>query len=146
YGNGNTLKSTAKFDVFSEWQQLITNDLESAIFEQAASLWSQHPAPSLEAIVPWTKAFCDRRDQFQNDENSKLKTDFQKQLANFLTALFITSLTVCDKSNQQSEIPSTQTKPICVGYSESLDNEIQSWLKLAAFVKRNRNIKVGGEN
>jgi CRISPR-associated protein Cmr2 len=146
YGNGNTLKSTAKFDVFSEWQQLITNNLESAIFEQAASLWSQHPAPSLEAIVPWTKAFCDRRDQFQNDENSTLKTDFQKQLANFLTALFITSLTVCDKSNQQSEIPSTETKPICVGYSESLDNEIQSWLKLAAFVKRNRDIKVGGEN
>ncbi|MFN9407616.1 MAG: type III-B CRISPR-associated protein Cas10/Cmr2, partial [Dolichospermum sp.] len=146
YSNGNTLKSTAKFCVFHQWQQLITNDLESAIFEQAASLWSQHPAPSLEAIVPWTKAFCDRRDQFQNDENSKLKTDFQKQLANFLTALFITSLTVGDKSNQQSEIPSTETKPICVGYSESLDNEIQSWLKLAAFVKRNRNIKVGGEN
>jgi CRISPR-associated protein Cmr2 len=146
YGNGNTLKSTAKFCVFHQWQQLITNDLESAIFEQAASLWSQHPAPSLEAIVPWTKAFCDRRDQFQNDENSKLKTDFQKQLANFLTALFITSLTVGDKSNQQSEIPSTETKPICVGYSESLDNEIQSWLKLAAFVKRNRDIKVRGEN
>jgi CRISPR-associated protein Cmr2 len=33
-----------------------------------------------------------------------------------------------------------------VGYSEGLDNEIQSWLKLAAFVKRNRDIKVGGEN
>ncbi|MBD2445442.1 type III-B CRISPR-associated protein Cas10/Cmr2 [Dolichospermum sp. FACHB-1091] len=122
YGNGNTLKSTAKFDVFSEWQQLITNDLESAIFEQAASLWSQHPAPSLEAIVPWTKAFCDRRDQFQNDENSTLKTKFQKQLADFFTALFIT----------------TETK--------QLDNEIQSWLKLAAFVKRNRDIKVRGEN
>lgn len=124
YGNGNTLKSTAKFDVFSEWQQLITNDLESAIFEQAASLWSQHPAPSLEAIVPWTKAFCDRRDQFQNDESSTLKTKFQKQLADFFTALFIT----------------TETK--------QLDNEIQSWLKLAAFVKRNRDIdiKVGGEN
>ena len=119
YGNGNTLKSTAKFDVFSEWQQLITNDLESAIFEQAASLWSQHPAPSLEAIVPWTKAFCDRRDQFQNDEDAK--KDFQKQLANFLTALFIT----------------TETK--------QLDDEIQSWLKLAAFVKRKRDIKVGGE-
>ncbi|MDB9460817.1 type III-B CRISPR-associated protein Cas10/Cmr2, partial [Dolichospermum circinale CS-545/17] len=119
YGNGNTLKSTAKFDVFSEWQQLITNDLESSIFEQAASLWSQHPAPSLEAIVPWTKAFCDRRDQFQNDKNSTL---FQKQLADFFTALFIT----------------TETK--------QLDNEIQSWLKLAAFVKRNRDIKVGGEN
>jgi CRISPR-associated protein Cmr2 len=146
YGNGNTLKSTAKFDVFSEWQQLITNDLESAIFEQAASLWSQHPAPSLEAIVPWTKAFCDRRDQFQNDENSTLKTKFQKQLADFLTALFITSLTVGDKSNRRLEIASTQTKPTSVGYSESLDNEIQSWLKLAAFVKRNRDIKVRGEN
>ncbi|MBD2278528.1 MAG: type III-B CRISPR-associated protein Cas10/Cmr2 [Dolichospermum sp. DEX189] len=146
YGNGNTLKSTAKFDVFSEWQQLITNDLESSIFEQAASLWSQHPAPSLEAIVPWSKAFCDRRDQFQNDENSTLKTKFQKQLADFLTALFITSLTVGDKSNRRLEIASTQTKPTSVGYSESLDNEIQSWLKLAAFVKRNRDIKVRGEN
>jgi CRISPR-associated protein Cmr2 len=120
YSNGNTLKSTAKFDVFSEWQQLITNDLESSIFEQAASLWSQHPAPSLEAIVPWTKAFCARRDQFQNDEDAK--KEFQKQLADFFTALFIT----------------TETK--------QLDNEIQSWLKLAAFVKRNRDIKVGGEN
>ena len=120
YGNGNTLKSTAKFDVFSEWQQLITNELPSSIFEQAASLWSQHPAPSLEAIVPWTKAFCDRRDQFQNDKDAK--TDFQEKLADFLTALFIT----------------TETK--------QLDNEIQSWLKLAAFVKRTRDIKVGGEN
>ncbi|MFM6321707.1 MAG: type III-B CRISPR-associated protein Cas10/Cmr2, partial [Microcystis panniformis] len=100
YSNGNTLKSTAKFCVFHQWQQLITNDLESAIFEQAASLWSQHPAPSLEAIVPWTKAFCDRRDQFQNDEDAK--KEFQKQLADFFTALFIT----------------TETK--------QLDNEIQS--------------------
>ena len=25
-------------------------------------------------------------------------------------------------------------------------NEIQSWLKLAAFVKRNRDIKLGGDN
>jgi CRISPR-associated protein Cmr2 len=120
YGNGNTLKSTAKFDVFSEWQQLITNDLESSIFEQAASLWSQHPAPSLEAIVPWTKAFCDRRDQFQSNEPAKTK--FQENLANFLKALFLT----------------TQSK--------ELDNEIQSWLKLAAFVKRNRDIKLGGDN
>ncbi|MFN5067073.1 MAG: type III-B CRISPR-associated protein Cas10/Cmr2 [Aphanizomenon sp.] len=144
YGNGNTLKSTAKFCVFHQWQQLITNDLESSIFEQAASLWSQHPAPSLEAIVPWTKAFCDRRDQFQNDEDAK--KEFQKQLADFLTALFITSLTVGDKSNRRLEIASTQTKPTSVGYSESLDNEIQSWLKLAAFVKRNRDIKVRGEN
>lgn len=120
YGNGNTLKSTAKFDVFHEWQQLITNDLESAIFEQAASFWSQHPAPSLEAIVPWTRLFCDRRDQFQNDQDGT--NDFQQKLAEFLKALFIT----------------TETK--------QLDNEIQNWLKLAAFVKRKRDIKVRGEN
>ncbi|MEI6371430.1 MAG: hypothetical protein WCO49_17240 [Nostocales cyanobacterium ELA608] len=60
--------------------------------------------------------------------------------------MFITSLTVGDKSNRRLEIASTQTKPTSVGYSESLDNEIQSWLKLAAFVKRNRDIKVRGEN
>ncbi|AFY51318.1 CRISPR-associated protein Cas10/Cmr2, subtype III-B (plasmid) [Nostoc sp. PCC 7524] len=120
YGNGNTLQSTAKFDVFYQWQQLITGELDSAIFEQAASLWSQHPAPSLEAIIPWTKVFCDRRDQFQNNESAK--QEFQKNLADFLKALFIT----------------TQTK--------DLDNEIQSWLKLAAFVKRNREIKLGGVN
>jgi len=119
YGNGNTLKSTAKFDVFYQWQQLTTGELDSAIFEQTASLWSQHPAPSLEAIVPWTKAFCARRDQFQNDE--PVKTAFQKNLVNFLTHLFIT----------------TPTK--------DLDNEIQSWLKLAAFVKRNRHIELRGE-
>lgn len=121
YGNGNTLKSTAKFDVFYQWQQLITNDLESSIFEQAASLWSQHPAPSQEAIEPWAKLFCDRRDQFQKDETDK-KEKFQKALANFLKHLFIT----------------TQT--------ENLDTEIQNWLKLAAFIKRNRHIKLGGDN
>ncbi|MBD2135112.1 type III-B CRISPR-associated protein Cas10/Cmr2 [Sphaerospermopsis sp. FACHB-1094] len=120
YGNGNTLKSTAKFDVFYQWQQLIQQDLESAIFEQAASLWSQHPAPSQEAIIPWTRLFCDRRDQFQ--ENKDNKKQFQEALADFLKALFIT----------------TQT--------EDLDSEIQNWLKLAAFVKRNRHIKLGGDN
>ena len=144
YSNGNTLMSTAKFCVFHQWQKLITNDLESAIFEQAASLWSQHPAPSLEAIVPWTRLFCDRRDQFQNDEEAK--KDFQEKLANFLTALFITSLTDSNKSTRRLEIASTQTKPTCLGYSEGLDDEIQSWLKLAAFVKRNRDIKLGGDN
>ena len=144
YSNGNTLKSTAKFDVFFEWQQLITNDLESSIFEQAASLWSQHPAPSLEAIVPWTKLFCDRRDQFQNDKDEK--EDFQEKLANFLTALFITSLTDSNKSTRRLEIASTQTKPTFVGYSEGLDDEIQNWLKLAAFVKRTRHIKLRGDN
>ncbi|MEH2410146.1 type III-B CRISPR-associated protein Cas10/Cmr2 [Nostoc sp.] len=124
YGNGNTLKSTAKFDVFREWQKLITDkELDSAIFEQAASLWSQHPAPSREAILPWTKAFCDRRDQFQGDDTAKqqAKQQFQRNLADFLQALFLT------------------TK------EKDLDNEIQNWLKLAAFVKRNRDIKRGSD-
>nr|WP_305765052.1 type III-B CRISPR-associated protein Cas10/Cmr2 [Anabaena sp. UHCC 0187] len=120
YGNGNTLKSTAKFDVFYQWQQLITGELDSAIFEQAASLWSQHPAPSLESIEPWTRLFCDRRDQFQTDEPAKTK--LREHLAKFLKALFTT----------------TQTK--------DLDTEIQNWLKLAAFVKRNRDITLGGAN
>ena len=120
YGNGNTLKSTAKFDVFYKWQQLIMCESDSAIFEQAASLWSQHPAPIFGAILTWTQVFCDRRDQFQNNESAKTK--FQENLANFLKALFLT----------------TQSK--------ELDNEIQSWLKLAAFMKRNRDIKLGGDN
>ena len=120
YGNGNTLKSTAKFDVFYQWQQLIMSESDSAIFEQAASLWSQHPAPIFGAILTWTQVFCDRRDQFQNNEPAKTK--FQENLANFLKALFLT----------------TQSK--------ELDNEIQSWLKLAAFMKRNRDIKLGGDN
>ncbi len=115
YGNGNILKSTAKFDVFHQWQKLITDkELDNAIFEQAASLWNQHPAPSLEAILPWTKAFCDRRDQFQGDKTAK--TQFQANLADFLRGLVLT------------------TK------EKDLDNEIQNWLKLAAFIKRNRRI------
>ncbi len=118
YGNGNTLKSTSKFDVFHKWQKLIIGKEDSAIFEQAASLWSQHPAPSLDAIVPWTKVFCDRRDELQTNDTTK--KDFEANLANFLNALSLT----------------TQAK--------DLDSEIQNWLKLAAFVKRNRHIKPGG--
>jgi len=120
YSNGNILKSTAKFCVFHKWQKLITHEAPSAIFEQAASLWSQHPAPHQEAIAPWTKVFCDRRDEFQNNETAK--KEFQQNLADFITQLFST------------------TK------HEQLDSEIQSWLKLAAFVKRNRDITLGGAN
>ncbi|WP_278586387.1 hypothetical protein [Fischerella thermalis] len=119
YGNGNILKSTAKFDVFHRWQKLITDqELDSAIFEQAASLWSQHPAPNVEAILPWTKAFCDRRDQFQGDETAKKQ--FQQYLAEFLKTLWKTT----------SEIDK--------------DSEVRNWLKLAAFTLRNRDIKLGG--
>ena len=118
YGNGNTLKSTAKFDVFHQWQILISGEEDSALFEQAASLWSQHPAPNSEAILPWTQVFCDRRDQFQNNQTAK--AEFQQKLGGFLNLLFTTT-----------EIT-------------NLNHEVENWLKLAAFVKRNRHIKIGG--
>ena len=121
YSNGNILKATAKFDVFHLWQQLLTlhSQASSAIFEQAATLWSQHPAPTLPAIKPWTIAFCDRRDLFKSDDTAKTK--FQQQLREFLDALW-------------------RTTP-----EEELEREIQSWLKLAAFVLRNRDIKIKPE-
>ncbi len=79
YGNGNTLKATSKFAVFKQWQFLLNfesedliNKLDAAIFEQAAQTWLQHPAPILEAIVPWTIAFCDRRDALK-DETTKAR-------------------------------------------------------------------------
>lgn len=120
YGNGNILKATSKFDVFNQWQQLLKVPiLESAIFEQAAQIWSQHPAPVAEAIAPWTKAFCDRRDLFKGDNTFKDK--FQHQLADFLNPLWLTT-----PENDR-------------------DRLIQNWLKLAAFVLRNRDINLGGQ-
>jgi CRISPR-associated protein Cmr2 len=110
------LKSTSKFNVFHQWQQLLTaiNDLDAALFEQAASVWSQHPAPLYEAIAPWTQAFCARREQLANDSEKQ----FQQQLAEFLQALWQTTL---DKD-------------------KALTEEIYNWLKLAAFVIRKRQI------
>ncbi len=118
YGNGNILKSTAKFDVFNQWKNLlnISVNLESSIFEQAAEIWEQHPAPVIEAIAPWANVFCDRRDIFKKDESAK--KEFQALLAEFLQDLSITT-----KEKQ-------------------CDNQIQSWLKLAAFILRNRTIKI----
>ncbi|MBU7584155.1 MAG: type III-B CRISPR-associated protein Cas10/Cmr2, partial [Nostoc sp. TH1S01] len=117
YGNGNILKATTKFEVFNQWQNLTRKPaseedkgLDAAIFEQAASLWGQHPAPIKEAIAPWTKAFCDRRDQFQGDEVAK--NQFQQYLAEFLGVLWETT----------SEI--------------DRDLEVQNWLKLTAFTVR----------
>jgi CRISPR-associated protein Cmr2 len=119
FGNGNILKATSKFDVFNQWRTLLrqnTPQIESGIFEQAAQLWSQHPAPTREAIALWTIAFCDRRDLFK--DNKVAKQEFQKHLANFLQAL---SLTTPEKDR---------------------DDEIQNWLKLTAFLRRNRNIDI----
>jgi CRISPR-associated protein Cmr2 len=118
YGNGNILKVTAKFDIFKQWKELITDDLESAMFEQAATIWGQHPAPIKLAIKPWTQAFCSRRDFFKDDEENQ--KNFEKKLASFIEDLWDT------------------TEP-----ENKLDSEVQNWLKLAAFVIRNRNIKIG---
>lgn len=116
FGNGNKLQATTQFDVFNQWKKLIelelTKPIEPSLFEQAAQLWEQHPAPCVEAINPWTIAFCDRREGLQRDDEKC----FQKQLQQMLTAIY------------------TNT-------TESPDSEIKNWLKLAAFVLRNRNIK-----
>ncbi|MEG4803592.1 type III-B CRISPR-associated protein Cas10/Cmr2 [Microcoleus sp. ARI1-B5] len=113
YGNGNILKATCKFEVFRQWQLLTAiPDLDSAIFEQAATVWSQHPAPMSEAIAPWSQAFCSRREQLVDDSDRL----FQQKLSEFLQALWKT--TVEDKLTQ----------------------EIYNWLKLAAFVIRKRQI------
>jgi len=121
YGNGNILKATAKFDVFNQWRELLNiGGVESAIFEQAAEIWGEHPAPVVEAISPWTVAFCSRREAFKNDEPKQ--QDFQDKLQAFIAGLYQT----------------TETKHQLA--------EIQNWLKLAAFVLRNRNIKIGGNS
>nr|WP_275973888.1 type III-B CRISPR-associated protein Cas10/Cmr2 [Argonema galeatum] len=118
YSNGNILKATAKFDTFQQWKELLTviDDLEPAIFEQAAQLWTQHPAPVSSAILPWAKAFCSRRNFFKGDD--ELRDKFQQQLAKLINTLWDTTL------------------------PENLDREIQNWLKIAAFTLRNRNIKI----
>lgn len=116
YANGNLLEATAKFDVFFEWQQLlsVTDGLESALFEQAATLWTQHPAPVLEALPCWVNAFCDRRDFFKQNETAKAQ--FAVQLATFFKVLW--------ENTTESECSA----------------QICNWLKLAAFVLRNRQI------
>lgn len=123
FGNGNTLKATSKFEIFNKWREAIaefsdldkkTNTTLPAFFEQAALVWSQHPAPP-EAIPVWVKAFCTRRDIFPNDDQRsrhiKLLTDYLTDLTQF-------------------------TK------EEDRDEEIKNWLKLAAFILRKRQITV----
>jgi CRISPR-associated protein Cmr2 len=114
YGNGNTLESTAKFDSFHKWQALINQNVESSIFEQAANLWQQHPIPYKEAIHPWTNAFCGRREQLGEDKADK----FEEVLTKFLESIWETTL------------------------EKNRDIAAQNWLKLAAFTKRNRQIKI----
>ncbi|KJH70760.1 type III-B CRISPR-associated protein Cas10/Cmr2 [Aliterella atlantica] len=122
YGNGNTLKVTSKFDVFDNWRSLVEltkpiPNLDSAIFEQAAQVWQQHPAPIKDAIASWTQAFCNRRDLFAGKDEDREK--FSYYLTNFIATLWETTTAL------------------------KRDEEIQNWLKLAAFVLRNRHIAIG---
>jgi CRISPR-associated protein Cmr2 len=116
YGNGNILKSTCKFDTFHQWQALleIPELQEPALFEQAATVWEQHPAPE-GAIAAWTTAFCDRREKLNEPT---IKETFQKALTSFLNELWKTT-----------------------GEADR-DREVQNWLKLAAFMLRKRDIKI----
>ncbi|MCA6596631.1 MAG: type III-B CRISPR-associated protein Cas10/Cmr2 [Pseudanabaena sp. M046S1SP1A06QC] len=114
YGNGNILKSTCKFDTFALWQTLLAfPSIEPAMFEQAATVWEQHPVPVNEAIDDWCVAFCDRREKLNDN-----KEEFRHALAQFIKDLWIT------------------TK------EDSRDREVQNWLKLAAFILRKREIKI----
>lgn len=117
YGNGNILKATAKFDAFYQWKKLLEEEpnLESGLFEQVATIWKQHPAPQLEAIAPWTHAFCQRREQLPEAQQAS----FRQHLSRFLYCLW-------------------QTTPDDQKYEE-----VQNWLKVAAFILRNRKITLG---
>ena len=140
YGNGNILKATAKFSVFNKWQELlnVNSEIDAAIFEQAANFWSQHPAPMIEAIAPWTQAFCDRREQLQGDES--MRQQFQRYLGEFLVGLF-------DEPQRQGSaldgFPGLKQLPRRE-HREGRGDEVERWLKLAAFTIRTRNIKLGG--
>jgi CRISPR-associated protein Cmr2 len=122
YGNGNILKATAKFEVFNEWRSLLTLNPtpDPALFEQAAQVWEQHPVPVPEAIGVWANAFCDRRDVFSNKPEAKQL--FHDQLTQFLNSLWVSTEDDVKVRNA----------------------EVNNWLKLAAFVLRKREIKIGG--
>lgn len=121
YGNGNQLQTTAKFATFNQWRLLIESipDLEPALFEQAAQVWQQHPVPCLSALEPWVKAFCVRREALSNDG---MRESFSQALLTFLTAIW---------SSAQAE---------------TRDQDVQRWLKLAAFVLRNRDVQLRGRS
>jgi CRISPR-associated protein Cmr2 len=128
FGNGNTLSATSKFEVFHYWQELLetvqtlpTSDRNSlsALLEQAAQTWKEHPAPlNKDAIEAWTRAFCQRREILNNQVF--LDRDFPTKLQKYLSKII------------------AQTQP------QDCDSEIQNWLKLAAFVLRNREINLVG--
>lgn len=125
FANGNQLTATSKFETFNQWKGLLNfdwkllskEDDQSSLFEQAAQLWEQHPAPTQEAIIHWTILFCDRRDLFKEDSQQKQK--FRMALSDFIQQLWNTT--------QVSE----------------RDEQVKKWFKMAAFVLRNRSINLG---
>ena len=132
FGNGNTIAATSKFEVFHHWQELleIVQGLESSernslpgLLELAAQTWKDHPAPSTQdGIEAWVRAFCQRRDILKLAKSN----DFREKLRNYLTLLIQHSQgRVCQREQ-----------------AEECDKQIQNWLKLAAFVLRNREIKL----
>jgi CRISPR-associated protein Cmr2 len=122
YGNGNKLVATAKYDVLQTWQTLLdnttklTSQTKHALFEQAAALWEQHPAPlEKKAINAWTHVFCLRREALTDETlTNETRESFRMALETFIEAL------------------RSKTLP------DDFDRELQSWLKLAAFNLRNR--------
>ena len=128
YGNGNVLKATAKFEAFDLWRKLLDLGLEPAMFEQAAQVWAQHPVPSDTAILAWKSAFSDRRDVFKDsgasasaeNKDRNPKQEFIDRMSDWLTKM-------CETNDRSTR-----------------DDEISYWLKLAAFVLRKREIKLGG--
>jgi CRISPR-associated protein Cmr2 len=120
YSNGNMLKATAKFEAFTQWQLLVDRHqgLGDAIFEQAAILWGEHPAPIPAAIDTWCRAFVERRQIFEG--NDKSKEQFCSDLEQFIDLI------------HQLNLP------------DDIDEQIGNWLKLAAFTIRRREIKLGG--
>ena len=121
FANGNILSATSKFEVFHCWQQLIevVRELDigdvyslSALFELAAQNWQNHPAPFTEDAIKAWTRVFCDRREIVSD----LK--FPEKLLEYL----------------QKIIAQTQ--------EEDRDSEIKNWLKLAAFVLRNREIKL----
>ncbi|MGL5510944.1 MAG: hypothetical protein ACRC2J_00465 [Microcoleaceae cyanobacterium] len=102
-----------------QWQKLIEkmSGIEPAIFEQAAITWEQHPALVKESIAPWVNTLCERREKLINDQELLIK--FKDALRTFL----------------ENWWDSPEAGP-------QLDQEVKNWLKLAAFVLRQRNIKI----
>ncbi len=138
YGNGNILKATSKFDVFNQWRKLIINfpKLDASLFEQAAQLLENHPIPDKSAIKFWVKAFSDRREQLSKlDINQKEK--FTDIFAKFIDHFWQTNCTYIPEDEKQTDDDKHKKQEA----DKKRDQQLKTWFKLAAFIKRKRTIK-----